>query len=306
MPFHYSIPLIPCSQGNDYVAPKLITLDADLIALRQTNPKTYFECFLTLFGACTFSCNLFELVVEGQTHPLIIDQNQKSTFIKPSLETTNIFLHNLNDQITLSAFEDPYSFAMNEPLPINGDDYQVLCGFIEIVTDFTQEKINNEINAIIAKSNRAVTGTILGDELPNLLLNYSQLINNCPTVDYDQLKNVLAKENFTAHLKCFDAQDKTISISIKGLANSVADGISIALDMVFDDEVNDVMNNGYSTVISNVSWDAYNVIRNGEIVEDNFISNITEQLFNDMELFAVAKTFFVGPVYDSLSENMKL
>lgn len=304
MPFHFSIPLIPCSQGNDYVAPKLITLDADLVALRQTNPQAYFECFLTLFSACTFSCSLFELVVDDQTLPFSIDQNQKSPFIKPSAETTNLFLQNLKTPITLSAFEDPYSFAMNEPLSVNDSDYQTLRGFVEIVPEFTQEEINNEINSIIAKYNH--TEAVISDVILNPLLNYNQLINNCPTVDFSQLKTVLAKENFTAHLKSFDAQDKTIAIIIKGRTHSVAEGVSISLDMVFDDEVNDVVNNGYSTVISNVSWDTYHVTNLGKIVEDNFISDITEQLFIDMELSAVAKVFFVGPVYDSLPENVAL
>ena len=304
MPFHYSIPLVPCSQGNDYLAPKLITLDADLIALRQTNPKAYFECFLTLFDTCTFSCDLFELVIEN-TFPFEIDKSQKSQFIKPNAETTNIFLQNLNSPITLSAFADPYSFAMNEPLAIDKHNYQALYGFVEIVPEFTQEKINNEINAIIAKSNREVTGMVSGDELLNPLLDYSKLINNCPTVDYDQLKTILAKEFFSGHLKCFDAQEKTISITVKGRTNSIAEGIEIVLDMVFDDETQEVVNNGYSTTISNVSWDQYNVIRNGKIVEDNFISDITEQLFIDMDLSAISKIFFNGLDCDSLTEQLK-
>lgn len=296
MPFHFSIPLIPCSQGNDYVAPKLITLDADLVALRQTNPKAYFECFLTLFRACSFSCDLYELVVDGQTFPFSIDQSQKSSFIKPSAETINLFLQNTKKPITLSAFEDPYSFAMNEPLAINDSDYQTLCGFIEIVPEFTQVKINNEINAIIAKYSHEET--VSGDDILNPLLNYNQLINNCPTVDYYQLKNVLDNKNFTAHLRSFDAQEKTIALIIKGRTDSIAQGITIALDMVFDEELNEVVNNGYSTVISNVSWDAYHVTHLGKIVADNFISDITEQLFLDMDLSAVAKVFFIGPVHD--------
>ena len=298
MPFHFSIPLIPCSQGNDYVAPKLITLDADLVALRQTNPKAYFECFLTLFRACTFSCDLYELVVDDQTLPFSIDESQKSSFIKPSAETINLFLQNTKKPITLSAFEDPYSFAMNEPLAINDSDYQTLRGFIETVPEFTQVKINNEINAIIAKYSHEEA--VSGDDILNPILNYSQLINNCPTVDFYQLKNVLAKENFTAHLRSFDAQEKTIALIIKGRTDSIAEGITIALDMIFDEEVNDVVNNGYSTAISNVSWDAYHVTHLGKIVEDNFISDITEQLFLDIDLSAVVKTFFIGPVYDSL------
>jgi hypothetical protein len=304
MPFHYSIPLLPCSQGNDYLAPQLITLDADLVALRQSNPKAYFECFLALFNVSTFSNSLLELVIDDQTFPFKLDQLKKSEFIKPNAETTKIFLQNLTHTVTLAAFEDPYSFSMNEPVRVNDDSYEALEGFIENVSEFIQEKINNEINSIIAEHSHAVTDILSGEDPLNPLLNYGKLINHCPTVDFDQLKAVLAKENFTAHLKSFDAQEKTIAISIKGRTDSIADGILIDLDMVFDEEVNDVINNGYSTVISNVSWDAYNVVRNGKIVDDNFISDITEQLFIDMQLSAVAKIFFIGPVYDALPENM--
>lgn len=76
--------------------------------------------------------------------------------------------------------------------------------------------------------------------------------------------------------------------------------------MIFDDEVDDVVNNGYSTEINHVSWDSYAVIHNSKIVEDNFISDLTEQLFIDMKLSEVAKVFFIGPVFDSLSENINL
>lgn len=151
MPFHYAIQLLPCNQGNDYLAPKLISLDVELESLRQTNPTAYFECFLALFNASTFSYTTLGLVVEDLATLFDEDKTQSSEFIKPSPLTNLLFLENLDSPFTLTAFDDPHHFAMNEPVRVLDQDFEVAKKYVDSVHTPTAYKIKEEINAIVLK-----------------------------------------------------------------------------------------------------------------------------------------------------------
>lgn len=120
----------------------------------------------------------------------------------------------------------------------------------------------------------------------NPLLSYDFQINDCPTVDLDALKAIFAESCFDVVVK---ENNGEADFKVMGHDNTVAAGIEFKGTMIRSED--GLSFNGWSTVISHVSWDCYNVTQDGELADDDLVYDLTEQFFERLGLIKACEQY---------------
>lgn len=110
----------------------------------------------------------------------------------------------------------------------------------------------------------------------NPLLQFHKRINDYPTVDINRLTNVIENGEFTVKLHSEDSQ--TVSHLIEGVKGTDSKGYSVMVDL----DKNDSTYIGVSSVISHHTSDEFNVVAQGELLDQDIFHDATLDLVKRM------------------------